>query len=154
MDDAELRSTIDQFLAAATTASLATVDADGHPHAANIQYAVDDHWNLYFVSSPDSAHSQHIALDPRVALTIYGHVDDWRDIHGVQLHGECFAVVDDEPRRRAWNWYKLRFPFVTQNETIRDRIEREQFYIVKPSWLRWIDNRREFGFKKEMALSV
>lgn len=151
-DDFDFSGTVDQFLGSCRTAGLATIDADGNPHAANIQYAIDKDWNIIFVSSPDTAHARHIALNPRVALTIYGHVANWREIHGVQLHGHCTQADDDATRRHAWNVYKLTFPFVLHNETMRARIEKEAFYIIKPAWIRWIDNRQGFGFKVEKTL--
>jgi uncharacterized protein YhbP (UPF0306 family) len=154
MTDAELFAEMRAFLSAWPTASLATIDAYGDPHAANVMFALDADWHLYFVSSPDSAHSQHIARQPAVAMTIYAHVDEPSQIHGVQLHGVCEQVTDDHERQHAWQVYARRFPFVAANPAMTQRVKKECFYRVTPAWVRWIDNRRGFGFKVERYLTV
>ena len=45
-----------------------------------------------------------------------------------------------------------KFPAVAASHTIRDRLKQERFYRVKPTWLRWVDNRRGFGWKYEMKI--
>ncbi len=57
-DSADLKSRLQAFLAQHNTMTLATVDAAGAPHAAAVFYAADDALNLYFLSSPNSRHSQ------------------------------------------------------------------------------------------------
>lgn len=156
MDDDEFIEQIKAFLRSWRTAGLATVNADAEPHAANVQYALgdDESLPLYFVSSLRSAHSQHIALEPRIAMTIYAHTDEPDQIHGVQLHGLCARIDDAVASHHAWNVYTKRFPFITENPLLEERVRGEQFYRVTPTWLRWIDNRRGFGFKLERSLTV
>jgi uncharacterized protein YhbP (UPF0306 family) len=143
------------LLAHCRTASLATVDADGNPHAANIQFAYDDDLNLYYVSSPDAAHSRHIALasNPAVAVTVYDHHDSEPAlIHGLQLHAHATAVTDAVERGRVLTLYTARFPFITTDPKLAAAVERQNFYKLTPTWLRLIDNRRGFGWKAEMQL--
>lgn len=147
--DFDLDKALAAFLGTCRTASLATVDAADHPHAANVQYAHDAALRLYFVSSPESAHSLHIARRPAVAVTIYASVDAPGDIHGLQLHGRCHSVVGAAERQTAWTLYADKYPFVATDPALRRRVEAECFYCVTPTWLRWIDNRRGFGFKVE-----
>lgn len=154
MTDAELFAEIRAFLSQWPTASVATVDAHGEPHAANVMFALDGDWRLYFVSSPDSAHSQHIARQPAVAATVYAHVESWSEIQGVQLHGACNMVADETEWQHAWQVYTLRFPFIAANPALVARVKQERFYRVAPTWLRWIDNRRGFGFKEERNLTA
>lgn len=137
------------FLAGCTTASLATIDEQGRPHACNIWYACTADLLMYFVSSPAAAHASHIARDPAVAVTVYAHVAEPSQIHGLQLHGRCEMLVTDADRAAALAVYAARYPAITANEQFRKRIASERFYRVTPSWLRWIDNRRGFGFKVE-----
>jgi uncharacterized protein YhbP (UPF0306 family) len=155
MTDHELIQEAGAFLRQWRTASIATVDAGGEPHAANVQFAVDESNEpprLVFVSSLGSAHSEHIALDGHVALTIYAHTDEpWR-IHGLQLHGLCERITEPAAKAQAWNIYVKRFTFITTDPMLEARMRGEEFFIVTPTWLRWIDNRRGFGFKREMTL--
>ncbi len=139
------------LLAQCRTASLATVDTDGHAHAANIQYVHDDSLNLYFVSSEDAAHSRHIARNPAVALTVYHH-DDTRPetIRGLQLHGRVEAVTVKHESADELKHYLSKFHFIADDPTLCAALEQQTFYRLTPTWLRLIDNRRGFGWKAEM----
>jgi len=152
--DAQIITEVTAFLGTWRTMSLATVDAQGHAHAANIQFVPDDALNLYFVSGLASAHSQHIVLDPIVAATIYAHTDEHTQIHGVQLHGRCAQVSDEAEKAKAWDLYVDRFDFIQGNAMFEKHLRSEPFFKVTPTWLRWIDNRRSFGFKMEITLSA
>ncbi len=156
MTDDELLVEVTAFLQANRTASLSTVDATGHPHAANVQFAVDENLSLYFVSNLKSAHSQHIAIDPRIALSIYAPTDDGdpTQIHGLQMHGQCQRITDPAALEQCWRTYTTRFPFIKENRTLEARVRSESFFTVTPSWFRWIDNRKTFGFKREMHLTA
>lgn len=148
--DLALDQQIAAFLASGRTASLATVDVAGHPHAANVQYVSDSAWRLYWVSSQASAHSENLGAKPQAAITIYAHIDLPENIHGVQMRGTVTevneSVVADVLQR-----YETKYPFVAE-EPFRDAIAAQQFYCFSPNWLRWIDNRQHFGFKVEKTL--
>ncbi len=136
------------------TATLATVDPQGGPHAANIQYALDDKLNLYFVSSADTAHSRHLSAHPAVALTVYHHDDaEPGTIHGLQMHASAEAVNDAVERGKALALYSARFPFIATNPALQAAVEQQCFYKITPTWLRLIDNRRGFGWKLEKDLT-
>ncbi len=143
------------LLASCRTASLASVDEQGHPHAANIQYAFDDQLRLYFVSSPDAAHSKHIQHRPHVAVTVYDHHDEEPAvIRGLQLHALAQPIDDPVERATALTLYTARFPFITTDPAMGEAVERQRFYRLTPTWLRIIDNRRGFGWKMERDLSA
>lgn len=149
----DLLQTVATFLAVCRTACLATIDDDGAPHAANVQYAssgiTEDvtSLSLIFVSAPSSAHAWHIARRPDVALTIYAHDDRPEQIHGLQIHARC-ATVEASQRDVALMPYLAKYPFVNE-PPYRDALERQSVYRVEPTWIRWIDNRRGFGFRQE-----
>lgn len=146
-------ASVHAFLSKWRTASLATVDAHNQPHAANVQYVHDEHWNLYFVSNPASAHSLHVEHQPQVALTVYAHTHAPNRIHGLQIHGICRRITDESESRHAWKLYSSKFVFV-KLPGVRKIVKRESFYVVTPTWMRWIDNRRGFGFKVEKRLAA
>lgn len=152
----ELFAIVRDFLDASRTGSLATVDAEGKPHGANLQLvrAAGDSLDLFWVSSPESAHSRHIADRPDAALTIYAHDDTAANIHGLQLHGQAVAVPEEEAWDLCWDLYTRKYPVVTTMPQVREMVEagHQQFYRFAPSWLRWIDNRRGFGWKVEATL--
>ncbi len=143
-----LEDDVKEFLHNSRTAALATIDDEGLPHAANVQYASDVDMRLYFVSDPDSAHSRHVAKRRTVAVTVYSHNDRPDQIRGVQIHGICEAMESEEERNAAWELYTAKYAFVT-SLPMRKMVEEQTFYRITPHWLRWIDNRRGFGWKVE-----
>ncbi len=149
-----LHDEIAAFLAGQNTAGLATVADDGSPHAANVWYAPDDRLNLYFVSSPASAHSRHLARHPQAAVTVFAPTDRPQDIRGLQMQVLCVALSDPVARRAGLEVYTRRYPFVDRVPALRQRLEVECLYQARPTWLRWIDNRRGFGFKVEVSLDA
>lgn len=142
------------FLATCRTASLATVDADGAPANANVQYATDDALNVYWVSSPSSQHSVNLERERRVALTVYAHDDRAENIHGLQVRAEAEAIEPGEPTQRAFDLYTAKFAFIAANPQLRAAVEKQRFYVARPTWLRWIDNRVGFGHKVEMSVDA
>ncbi len=150
--DLSLDQQISVFLATCRTASLATADREGAPHAANVQYVQDAKLNLYWVSSENSAHSRNLAARPQTAVTIYAHDDRAAHIHGLQMHGTAAALSDPADCNAAWELYTAKFAFVAANPQLRAAVEAQTFYCFTPAWLRWIDNRRGFGFKVEKRL--
>ena len=149
----DLRSQIDAFLGRCRTASLATVGGDGRPHAANVQFVHDADLRLCWVSPPDAAHSRHIERLGRAAATVYAHADaDPATIHGVQLHGVAAPLPadgDDVVGARAL--YVAKYPFVDE-PPFSAMLDALRFYRLAPDWIRWIDNRRGFGWKAELTL--
>ena len=132
-----------------STMTLATAGADGSPHAASVYFAADQALHLYFFSAPDSLHSRHLAENPRAAGAIYPECHDWRDIRGLQLHGQVRLVPPGQEWDTAWELYVAKFPFVSE---LRDVVEQNALYAFDPSWIRLVDNRRGFGFKQEWSL--
>jgi uncharacterized protein YhbP (UPF0306 family) len=139
------------LLANCRTATLATVDATGGPHAANVQFVADEQFRLWFVSSPQSAHSRHIAGQPSVAITVFDPADaDPAQLRGIQMHGQCIAVDDPAQWQRAWTLYAAKFPFVAEDERLAAAVRNQRFYVITATWLRWIDNRQGFGWKQQV----
>jgi hypothetical protein len=146
------------LLGYAETACLATIDDAGRPYACNVNVAALEPITaecppmLAFISSPRSAHAGHIAKRPELALTVYAHVEDWSQIHGIQAQGRCHRVdgeVEAGRWRSVWEAYTARFPFVAAVPKLRDRLQAEAFYVVAVDWLKFTDNRRGFGAKVE-----
>ena len=150
-DELALDQEIQLFLAACRTASLATVDDQGRPCAANVQYVSDEGWRLYWVSGESTAHSVNLTARTEAAVTVYAHLDEPESIHGVQLRGQAQAIggVDAE---RALRLYTAKYPFVAESP-YRDKVLAQRFYRFTPAWMRWIDNRRGFGWKVEKDLA-
>ncbi len=147
-----LHSRIRQFIGSHTTLSLATTSPDGRPHAVSLFYAAEEHLSLIFVSETTVLHSRNVASQPRVSATIAADHQEWRDIEGIQLEGECTLLRDVE-KQAAWAVYTAKFPFVLEDEPLTKRLQASGFYRIRPDWIRLIDNSRGFGFKEELVLA-
>ena len=83
-------------------------------------------------------------------MTIYDHNDAAPEqIRGLQLHGTCQGLPAGEEHDMAMELYMRRFTFIAESPDLRRAVESQQLYRVTPTWLRWIDNSRSFGFKHE-----
>ena len=138
------------FLAVCRTASIATSDADGGLYNANIQYASDSAWRLYWVSAESSQHSRNISDNHKAAVTIYAHQDTPELIHGLQMRGRA-ELLDGGDVEQAFELYAAKYPFVT-GPPYDQAMKMQLFYRFTPKWLRWIDNREGFGRKFEKNL--
>ena len=146
MDQLTVVNSVRAVVNECTTLSLATVDERGGPWAANVNYAADEALNLYFISSPGSAHSRHIAARRDVAATAYAPFTRPAEIRGLQMRGRVEPIAAGE-FEYVWALFLRRYPDAIAFES---RARSEQFYRLAPSWLRLIDNRIHFGFKAEM----
>ncbi len=156
----DLRRRIADLLAAHTTMTLATIGPDGAPQAAAVFYAHDDDLNLYFLSEPTTRHGRNVAVNPRAAATIQADGQDWQQIYGLQIEGTVALVEGTRELAHAIQVYSARFDFLTgllagTAEGPRELIgplARSRFYVLRPSWIRLIDNRVRFGHKAELWL--
>jgi uncharacterized protein YhbP (UPF0306 family) len=133
------------ILSEAEAMTLATIGPGGEPRATPVYFAYDEQLNLVFLSDEHSLHSRNLERDARAAVAIYPQVKDWRSLRGVQMKGDARRVAASE-RGQAQAVYRQRFPFVA---ALSELIGDTAFYRFVPTWVRWIDNRRGFGFQEE-----
>ncbi len=140
--------------------SLATCE-DNTPWAASVFFVADDAFNLYFISSQSSRHSQNGATNSRIAVTINKDHSDWFTISGLQIEGSV-AVSPVQERERVLALYLNKFPSLSslrdnpsneQEKLIVDRLMASDFYCLTPCNIRLIDNSMGFGFKAELKPS-
>ncbi len=147
----DMRPVLREFLARHSTMALATAgEQDGRPQVTPLFFASDDDLNLYWVSDPDSRHSVNIADWDVVAATLFEETWEWTGIRGVQIEGTAAVLRDDDERTRALAVYKAKFPFVTGK--FEDLIADSDLFVLRPRWMRWLDNARHFGYKQEFRL--
>jgi uncharacterized protein YhbP (UPF0306 family) len=139
-----------EFLAAHSTMTLATVNADGLPEASSLFYATDDD-TLIWVSGQRSRHSLNLVARTSAAITVHNETWNWTEIAGLQLEGEASLIPLGLGRERAWEVYKTKFPFV---EEFVDEISRSEFYRFVPHWIRLIDNSVRFGYREEIDMTL
>ncbi len=143
------RAEVSAFLKKHTTLAIATVDQEAWPQAASLFFASDENLKLYWVSGEKSRHSQNLDRVSHVAVAIHNETWDWRDIHGVQIEGQAARLIDPDETDRAWALFRDKFPFTVE---FTDQIVRSAFYILRPKWIRLIDNSKYFGHREEFTL--
>jgi uncharacterized protein YhbP (UPF0306 family) len=148
----DMRPVLRDFLARQSTLALATAgDSDGRPQVTPLFFVSDDKFNLYWISDPDSRHSINLTSWNDVAAAVYAQTWDWAGIKGVQIEGDAWAVTDDDGERaHALALYSAKFPFV--NQKFADVVANSVIYVLRPRWIRWLDNERRFGYKQEFVL--
>lgn len=135
------------YIAAHNTLTLAT-EHNGKPFAASLFFASDG-FTLYFVSDPKTRHAENLKGNSLIAATISEDQHDWRAIQGVQIEGICKEIANENESTRAQDFYTRKFPFVDELGAAMAQIK---FYKIEPTWVRFIDNTRGFGFKEEINL--
>ncbi len=155
----ELRESIRAMLAEHHTLTLATL-SDAGPWSATVFYASDEAFNLYFVSDRRTRHAHDMAGQPHVALAVNADPDNWNDVRGLQMEGVAAKVTGAE-RVKAMALYLAKFasvkalfeePRSADEQTIAERLKNADFWRVTPRFIRLIDNRRGFGFRRELKL--
>jgi hypothetical protein len=149
MIDVDLRQVVRAFLEANSTLALATVNASGQPECAPVYFVSDDTLNLYWLSSVTSRHSVNLAARPAVAATVYPAVWGWEDICGLQIEGAAQPVRDDRVREQILILYLRKFQLP---EALDAAITSSTLYVLRPAWIRWLDNSVSFGYKAELKL--
>jgi uncharacterized protein len=129
-----------------STMTLATSNLTGAPHAAPVFFAHVSGLRLVFFSDPASLHVRHLTENPRAAAGIYPVVADWTRIHGLQLTGTVRPIPPGAEWDEAWVEYREKFPFVAD---LGEIVDRNWLYVLEPSWVRLVDNRRGFGYRRE-----
>jgi uncharacterized protein len=141
--------TIERFLRSQSTLSLATVDADGAVRVAPLFYLHESGPRLYWFSSASSAHSRNLARDAAAAVAVSHQTDEWRKIRGVQMRGTATRVRSRTVRAAVAGRYTERFRL---GKLFAVGMARATLYRFDPTWLRYIDNARRFGYKFELTL--
>jgi uncharacterized protein YhbP (UPF0306 family) len=129
-----------------TTLALATAGPNGRPFATPVFFAADADLGLVFFSDADTLHVRHAIERPEVAATIYPVSGDWLELRGLQVAGRLERIEPGPAWETAWTAYVQKFPFVAE---LRALVDASWLLVLQPTWVRLIDNRRGFGFKRE-----
>ena len=142
--------TIAALLKSQSTLALATLAGDGSPRITPLFYLLEDDLRLYWFSSAASEHSRILKRNPAAAVTVYRPAERWREIRGVQMRGAVSAIGDRVRRRSIAESYAERFRL---GKVLQAGISRSGLYMFQPSWIRYIDNSRRFGYRFEVRLA-
>src|SRR5262245_10351357 len=149
MNEPDTTGLIRAFLETQSTLALATANADGQPESSPLFYLSDERLNLYWLSAATSRHSVNLTKRSRVSAAVYPSVWQWNDIVGLQIEGEAEAITDDRIREQILTLFLRKFQLPPEFDSI---IASSTLYVLRPSWIRWMDNSVEFNYKAEISL--
>lgn len=147
MSETDISDIVRGFLETQAAMSLATINQHGNPESAPLFYVSDERFNLYWLSSPTSRHSINLTARKQVSAGIYPSVWDWSDIVGLQVEGEAEIIGDDRIREQIMMLYMRKFKLP---EDFDSAIASSTLYVLRPGWIRWLDNSVRFGYKAEI----
>lgn len=159
--DHDVLPAIRRMLASYSTMALGTHSAAGS-WVATVFYASDEQLRLFFVSDPRTRHGRDLAAEPQASAAINADVSTWDDVRGLQLTGSVSVLTGPE-REHALGSYLEKFPDVRRlfesprdehERIIGERLRGANFYALVPAWIRLIDNRNGFGWKREVRLAA
>jgi len=145
----ETLKAIEALVHGQSTLVLSTVNADGTPHAAPLFYLAGKELELYWFSDASSQHSANLARDCNVAVAVYASTEHWKEICGVQMRGTVRKITDSKIRRDIKRRYCDRFQL---GQIFRFALARCSLYVLSPSWIRYLDNSKRFGYRSEISL--
>jgi uncharacterized protein YhbP (UPF0306 family) len=140
-----------RFLRSQSTLALGTSAEDGAPRTAALFYLLQDDLRLYWFSSQSSEHSRNLKRNAAAAVSVYRNTADWRKIRGVQMRGAVSVVSARGPRRSIGKLYAERFQL---GNLFQWGISRSTLFCFRPSWIRYTDNLKRFGYKFEISLAA
>jgi uncharacterized protein YhbP (UPF0306 family) len=129
-----------------STLALSTAGPAGRPFVTPVFFAATDDLSLIFFSDQETLHVRHVMVRPQAAVTVYPSTSDWLEIRGLQLAGTVERIEPGEDWELAWAAYVRKFPFVAG---LRSLVDSSWLLTFQSTWIRLIDNRRGFGFKRE-----
>lgn len=116
--------------------------------ACNVYFAVDDAFNLYFMSEPSSDHCKNIVQNNTVACTIADSRQKVTDKKiGVQIKGVVEKVDDSEKIKLAlslWNKANPGFESVINFKNIQENSIKSKVYTVIPLEMKFL-NEASYG---------
>lgn len=105
MNQNETLSLINAFVNEHRQMTIATFG--NHPWIATVYYAVDQEWNLYFLSNPATLHGQQIAMNAQVAVAISDSPQAPPEKKkGVQIYGEARLLSNEAEVTQALQRWK------------------------------------------------
>lgn len=149
----DLRRIVCEFLSTQPVLALATAgDQDGRPQVAPLFFVSDDNLNLYWFSDQESRHGTNLADWEDASATVYRDTWDWAHIRGLQIEGDAVPVSDKDERDQAQALYQAKFDFV--NDRFAELLAHSTIYVLRPRWLRWMDNEQHMGYSQEYSLEA
>ena len=103
----DLKQLVQKYLKDGRLLQIATVSND-QPWSCTVYYVADVDFNLYWISKPDTRHSNEIHRNAKVAASIPIKFDTLTVV-GLQLDGHAELVEDEDEIKKAVKFYSEKF---------------------------------------------
>ena len=123
----DLRTLIVEYLSSAKLMQVAT-SREGQPWICTVFFAFDNNLNLYWISKPDSRHSEEIRQNEKVSGTIVLPHKIGEKVRGIQLQGVAKKLSDKTEAADAMDYYAERFS--TPKERVKAILDNTGGYVV------------------------
>jgi uncharacterized protein YhbP (UPF0306 family) len=152
----DVRELVDKYVRSVNMMQLGT-SINNEPWVCTLYYAVDDELNLYWISLPDTKHSQTIEKNPKTSAAIPVEYEFGKPIAGLTLTGEAahLNLSSSEGNRRILELYAKQ---MNREESFVDDMTSgknpHELYVFRPKHAKLFD-RINFPFEdcvKELEL--
>ncbi|MEK7571604.1 MAG: pyridoxamine 5'-phosphate oxidase family protein [Patescibacteria group bacterium] len=125
---------IQEYLKNARVMHLAT-SVNDKPWVCNVHFYADDENNLYWISTPTRRHSEEIAKNPNVAVTIKVHEDTPKEpyVIGLSLEGKAELLSEEETKEIGPKYIAKLGNIPTLAEDILSGKNPHKFYRLRPT---------------------
>lgn len=132
---------INDFLKKQKLLILATVGDDGSPWTCNVYYSVSKNGKLFFVSSPNTEHSQHLEKNKNISFSVAWYDGgDLSNRKAVQGRGKCEKVTGAKETiqflSNHYQYYPLWKDVITHEKMRKNAIESRP-YIINPTYMKY-----------------
>lgn len=142
--------------------TIGTSDEDGNAWVSPVVYAPDEKYNLYFISLPDSKHSNNIVKNPDAVVAIFDSHQPFGEGVGLQIEG-VIQKVPYSKTLRAINIYVTRkWPHSNEvlkrylsgfKSVLRNKSYRAYVFIPKEVWMNDPSSKIDIRVKVELNKS-
>lgn len=87
------KQAVDKLLKENLYLTLAVADKKGTPWIANLYYAYDNDYSIYWYSSKETVHSKLIRQNPKVAISIFNSTAVGDDVDAVYIEAKAHEVT-------------------------------------------------------------
>ncbi len=128
--------------------SLATVD-DAGVWVADVIFIFDENWNIYWLSAPDTRHSQAILKNNKVAGTITLSTKKNEPNFGIQFEGKAERLEGIQFSLLVKHWAKRGHPAPEMSQALK-LLDGDCWYKLLPTNIGLIDEEN-FGFDRQVV---
>lgn len=137
MSELDPKALVKEYLSEGRIMQLAT-SRDNEPWVCNLHMATDDKANIYWISKPTRRHSEDIASNRNVAITIAIKTD--KPLIGVQIEGTAAVVTNNDIIRAATrDWMRRHGGSEKFIESIVDGSNEHKLYQMTPRAVQLFD---------------